>query len=168
MKKEFRAAAEWWADQLQRPSRQDNGDGFQSGFATAAAMITMLRVGPLTDDERSLFIDRLVSRLQAHYGAHDYGFRTLAVDYGPDLMLRSALHAALGPARAEQFSLLWPIKTCMWIDPGCVKVAHGYRAEPVQIYPHVHTEAPQGDVQGGTEEAPGPKTARPAPDLRDC
>jgi len=52
------------------------------------------------------------------------------VDYGPDLILKGALEAAGLPVGAAG---PLPLKTCMWIDPGSVKVGLGYNAEPVEL-----------------------------------
>lgn len=141
---EVTAAAEWWADVMARPGQQDIGDAFQSGFATALAMTVAMRA-PMTDAEKLLFTERIATRLEAHVAAGwdrattepgwGTSFRCIGVDYGPCLLLASALIAAVGQTRAQELDLLWPLKTRMWIDPGCVKVSHGYRAEPVVIYP---------------------------------
>jgi hypothetical protein len=143
---EVQAAADWWGDQLAQPGQQDTGDAFNSGFATALMLTVVMRT-PMTADERALFVERLATRIEAHLvatpdweratGEPNWGsaYRVLGVDYGPDLMLASALIAAVGQTRADALSLLWPVKTHMWINPGEVKVAHGYRAEPVVIYP---------------------------------
>jgi hypothetical protein len=143
---EVQAAADWWGDRLAHPGQQDCGDAFQNGFATALMLTVVMRT-PMTADERALFVERLATRIEAHFvatpdwerakGEPNWGSacRVLGVDYGPNLMLASALVAAVGNTRADTLSLLWPIKTMMWINPGEVKVSHGYRADPIVIYP---------------------------------
>src|SRR5690348_1919611 len=103
---EYIAAAGWWADRLVRPGKQDNGDGFQSGFATALMLTAMMSNDPptLNDDERARFIEALAARLVAS------GRWAIGVDYHPDEALTDALTAAVGVERARRFDLIWPIK----------------------------------------------------------
>lgn len=148
---EIAIAARWWADALERPGLQDNGDATQSLFASWASCTAVQANGGKTfrdDDERATFIFSLELALMDLVSTswdraqtdQDWGsyMRSVGVDYGPDRVLYSALDAlSLTPQRAAMFSLLWPIKTRMSIDPGRVSVRHGYGAEPRQLYPEV-------------------------------
>lgn len=127
------AAAAWWADRLFLPGVQDNGDEGQSLLATYVAATVLLRNGPMTPAERTLFAERLATRIEVHvFGRPWCG--GIGVDYGPDLVLESALIAAVGRERANVLQVAWPIKTMMWVNPGEVKVRHGYRAEIQTIW----------------------------------
>ena len=147
---EVTCAAKWWADALFRPAPQDNGDAFQSGFATMAMMTVAVRC-PMTKAERDQFEEFVATRLDCHVveggwnrAVHDpvwgSAVRAIGTDYHPDMLLESALIAAVGSERAQQLSLLWPIKTFMWIDPGSVKVRHGYGAEIEVLYQRPDTQ----------------------------
>jgi hypothetical protein len=140
------AAANWWGDRLSRREAQDNGDKVQSAFATWAASTAM----PLSTEEREKFVEALSYKLQDRcLTPKDYdprpwrpeqpnwgsALRCVGVDYHPAAVLEEAAEAALGADRTRELSPLWPIKTLMWIDPGVVRVQHGYGAERKDIFP---------------------------------
>ena len=136
MKPEVEAAADWWANALSRVQVQDNGDLFQSALATFAASTAK----PLEENEREAFKRSLAERLDEHVSKGGFERRAVGVDYGPDVVLAEALVDAVGLDRARKLSLLWPIKTTMWIDPGKVAIRHGYGAPIRTIYEAVPNE----------------------------
>lgn len=139
MDNEIRAAVDWWAERLARNEFQDNGDDYQSVFATLVASETDVP----NERQLQMFRDILTASIKAKitgagswnvdepmWGACTEG-RCIGVDYGPEPLLRDAATSA--GINTNRF----PIKTCMWISPGTVKVSHGYRAQDKQIYPPV-------------------------------
>jgi hypothetical protein len=135
---EARAAARWWADQLTADEPHRTGDAMSEAFATfarsktaaptadqvetfraslEAAILRMLR-GPDSSWEAA------VAAREPRWGA---AFRTVATDYGPEGILKEAAEAA------GINTLLLPVKTCMWVNPGSVRVSHGYNSAEVEV-----------------------------------
>ncbi len=140
-------AALWWADTLEAVAPQDNGDMLQSQLASSFAEMAVRSNGGrvFIDDERQRFIDALERGLMQHVAGSweraqtepNWGSATRSVgcDYGPDRVLGEAADTLeLSPQRAAMLSLCWPIKTWMAINPGSVKVSHGYGAELKEIH----------------------------------
>jgi hypothetical protein len=162
--REVAAAAKWWADAMSAAdTKQDNGDAGQSAFAA----LCRGGVAPLSPSEREVFEAALCDEIQRYVIRGDWdraitepgwasSNRTVGVDYGPDRVLSAAADAVLATITDEgqrrkndaRLSLLWPIKTHMWINPGSVMVSHGYRAERVQIYPLVEQPEAVNAVAG--------------------
>lgn len=152
---EVLAAARWWADVMSTPGLfQDNGDALTGGMAT----LFRDRIPALSADERLVFERELCDRLQEYVSQGDNweratrepgwgsAFRCVGVDYGPDSVLQAAADRIAGndPKQAARLSLLWPIKTHMWINPGNVTVQHGYGAKRTQIYGATSVESAAG------------------------
>lgn len=142
MEDEIEAAVNWWADKLAGGHFQDNGDAYQSVFATLARSETSAP----TDDQLTAFRDRLRDEIGHAIRSHDswridepmWGGctegRCVSTDYGPEpLLRRSADAAGINDMR-------FPIKTVMWISPGQVKVACGYGKPAEVIYPKPERE----------------------------
>jgi len=138
IKPEIAVAAKWWADQLRDTPKHDNGDAFQSAFATVTA--SMLKRP--TSEQVERFETELATALSSALGFSGdswreddpmwaSGARVIGVDYHPDQILEDALNAA---GIGDGFCLL-PFKTLMWIDPNSVNVAQGYGARSEPIYP---------------------------------
>lgn len=146
---EAHTAAQWWADRIAESSDPAIGDreqdGVMKGFrslstrpAPTAEQIEAFRAH-LTQTIVAMLHEQVSGWDSAVAKGPDWGsaFRTIAVDYGADPILREALNAAgiddgpLGPV---------PMKTCMWVNPGQVKAALGYRGgiEDVPLLPLPH------------------------------
>lgn len=91
-----------------------------------ASMMTHLAPNNATPDVLDKFGEELRRRIAEQLEQH--GHVGLHVDYGPDGDLRAAADAA-------GLKMQFPWKTDMWIDPLCVSVRAGYRAESVCHYP---------------------------------
>ncbi len=140
MNAEIGEAVEWWADQLRRTPKLDNGDQSPMGGTTwALAMLNATSVPLVTEEQITKFKESLHARMILHCQDSwnpeqpdwdSYG-RSIGVDYGPDRILSDACRDA-GIKDADQ---RFPWKTVMWTNPGRVTVACGYGAEPVTIYP---------------------------------
>ena len=139
MKKEIEAAVNWWAEQL-NGTKQDNGDFIHNAF------MSMIKYEPAMPHQIAQFKANLSKaiehRIKDQYKDIFQGltnwypsdpirgsaFRNICVDYGADQILMDAAEKA--GIHGERF----PVKTSMWIDPGSVRVGHGYRAPVVEIY----------------------------------
>lgn len=137
---EVKAAARWWADCLRELPAHDVGDENLNIHLLFASLST----GSVPPEKADRFEAALVEHLPAFLRAHawdeavlkgepcwgGYG-RILCTDYGPQGLL-AEVAAAVGITGAM---LRFPSKTVMWVNPGEVQVARGYRAPPVTIYP---------------------------------
>ena len=136
MEREIAAAAKWWRQQLEAPAIQDNGDGFQTLFASAIADKNFRRP---TDDQLAAFEAALSEALAAKYRDRWYPdepdrasySRCIFNDYGADPVLAEACRRA----SIRCTMLTFPCKTAMHVNPGSVTVRCGYGAETVTIYP---------------------------------
>lgn len=118
------AAARWWADLLEMPTIHDNRDSYSSTVATSMALDTPTP----TKEQLDLFAGELATRLEADPSWKE-GYMFLDVDYEPcDVLSESA-------EKADINDLRFPWKTRMWIDNGEIKVARGYGARPVIVWP---------------------------------
>jgi hypothetical protein len=137
IKPEIKCAAAWWANKLREEPRHDNGDDFQSAFAT---MVARQRPRP-TEEQIQRFEEKLTEliALQPGFGPDMWdpkdpiragAYRGLYVDYHPTEEMVKAAEAA----GIKGISLLLPIKTSMSINPGSVRVGCGYKAPMVEIY----------------------------------
>jgi hypothetical protein len=132
------AAAKWWRDAMRNP-KFDNGDNSPTGGMTMAMALMGRKTHPVEvlDKFEAALRRNIVARINERKGwcPESPGWcsyaRTLSVDYNPDAVLSDSL-AESGESPGLT-SLPW--KTVMWINPGEVKVACGYRAPPVTIYP---------------------------------
>ncbi|MFJ6730020.1 hypothetical protein ACIQPQ_34485 [Streptomyces sp. NPDC091281] len=133
---ESRAAADWWAAKLSVPARHDTGAAGSDALAdTVSALVRRQR----TQAQIAAFRDALVDEIEKHVAKYDWRpddpdfgsyMRSILVDYGPDAVLADAATRA----GFELRMLDLPMKTVMWINPGIVKVAEGYRSKPVVIW----------------------------------
>lgn len=132
--KEVIAAAKWWADQLDSEVKHDNGDKEQSRLANFAAS----QLEPITEEQYCNFREALQNEIDAYLQERNNwrpdepqrGHRWIGTDYHPCAVIQKAADAA----GITQASLRFPIKTGMWIDPGEVRIARGYRAPIETIY----------------------------------
>lgn len=120
MEQEIKAAAKWWADCLRTPKRHNNGDSLHNGMMA----LLMERSAPIEADKIDRFQEELEKSLRGR--TRDW----ISVDYGPDITLTDAC----GRAEIEDIGYRFPVKTCMWINPGEVKVSCGYRAPEEILY----------------------------------
>jgi hypothetical protein len=131
------AAAAWWAEQLAAKAvRHDVGDDTANILSnTVAGLVRRQRDQAQIDAFREALaeeIDQHVERYgwrpgQPHFGS---AMRAIMVDYGPDPVLADAAEKA----GFELKTLDLPMKTVMWINPGRVEVAAGYRSAPVVVW----------------------------------
>jgi hypothetical protein len=134
---EHKVAAQWWADRLAGPCKQDNGDRSMTGMLTAGLMaMNQSSLQYPSEEQLEKFKAALVAALDAKAENHaqrggDYPYRAcLGVDYGPDADLAKAAEAAGIDGSRHRF----PIKTVMWINPGDVAVRYGYGADETPLY----------------------------------
>ncbi len=137
-KREARTAAQWWADQLAANDPQRTGEAMHEAFADYARS-KMERPSPeQVEVFRAHLEEAILQMLREPASAWDAALssgepnrggalRTVAVDYNPGGILKDAADAAGVKTR------LLPVKTCMWINPGQVRVGHGYNAAPVEL-----------------------------------
>lgn len=139
MRPEYLAAVDWWADAIRGNARQDNGD-----WQTMALYRTLGVDKDPRPDEESIgrfcvnLLAALVAREDGRFFIWDesnprlggYG-RVLKVDYDPCPELYDAATAAGIDVR---YCSTFPMKTVMWIHPGCVEVRNGYGAEVKVIF----------------------------------
>ncbi|MCI3277502.1 BTG family protein [Streptomyces cylindrosporus] len=132
------AAADWWAQKLAGPAEHDNGRGAEESTALANAVSALVR-RQRSAAEIEAFREALADEIEQHIGQYgwrpdepDFGsaMRAILVDYGPDPVLAHAAEKAGFQLRMLDL----PLKTVMWINPGIVKVAEGYSAQPVVIW----------------------------------
>jgi hypothetical protein len=136
VREEVKVAAKWWADQLCQSPNHDAGD---LGINTVS-LFAASKLPPLDPIQIAQFEEFLQQEIEQYllascswnpdrplFGSYH---RVVATDYGPDPILGEALKAA----NIQAPSLRLPIKTVMWIDPGKVSVASGYRAKEVILY----------------------------------
>lgn len=106
-------AARWWADQLRRGTKQDNGDG--QGFVNILAVMKG-HGAPL--DKCDLFEAALLRLLD------ERNPDILSTDYAPEGILAKAAQEAGVSDSCGPF----PMKTVMWIEKNQVQLKHGYGA----------------------------------------
>lgn len=142
---EVQCAASWWGKQLRGNPIQDNGDLMQTIWMNALAVPE----SPLKEEDVTRFARWLAYSIQLRVtrqqwpGESGRGWRpeepnfgsanrVIHNDYGPDAILVIASRLSGVPGN---LSNRFPIKTCMWINPGEVKVRCGYSAKEESIYP---------------------------------
>lgn len=123
------AAFQWWADKLRSCkqsglSAEERIDPRNDAYQMAEMLMTISKP-KVTDEQITKFSESLTAKLA------DGKIRYLGVDYGPDMILRSAL--AESGISAEMGTL--PIKTSMWLDADKVSVRYGYGAPEETIFP---------------------------------
>lgn len=138
-------AAKWWADTLRAQPLNNNGPGHDAAFIAALCDISNARAikESLTPEHIDAFestlcliIDRTIDnwKKEGSWRVVDPMFasahRTISNDYGADRFLE----AALDFTGVHERRMMFPIKTCMWITPGCVFVRAGYSSNEEVIY----------------------------------
>lgn len=125
-------AARWWADKLRDEFVLDHGAP-QDPLETALMGVVQKRMREQVTAARvDAFETALAPKIQAMLDRGASSYETamlLGVDYGPSLTLGEALEEAGLPDRTG----ILPFKTCMWVQPGSVKVGDGYAAEPKEL-----------------------------------
>lgn len=131
------AAAAWWAEQLATPAvRHDVGDDTANVMSnTVAALVRRQRDQAQIDAFREVLAEEIEKHVEQyswrpeepHFGS---AMRAIMVDYGPDPVLADAAEKA----GLELKVLDLPMKTVMWINPGRVEVAAGYRSAPIVVW----------------------------------
>jgi hypothetical protein len=134
-KPQFVAAADWWMNKLAGFPGRDAGftsSDDPSGAMTRLMLLAASHAKAATTQQLLAFRDNLSDWLYQSYlkkvGTR-YGHLSLYCDYGPGWELWD-IAKPLG-IDDQRF----PIKTCMWLDPGFVRVRCGYGADTVTIYP---------------------------------
>ena len=130
------AAAKWWGEQLRSGNPGTAGDPHVDGMLSWARSAAGAKHA-CPDEKITNFETALARRIEAEIsrratedprsGKPEWSwYVTLSVDYGPDMDLGEAARTA-GISDGNP-SLVFPVKTCMWIDRGRVKVRAGYGA----------------------------------------
>jgi hypothetical protein len=120
----IQAAVKWWADLLQKPVLQDNGDIQQSVISSFFAIKAFKEFSP---EE----VENFSKRLEGILRSKPQSRIVLTVDYHPCLDLQDAA-ACLGSKFDDM--LTFPCKTTMWIEEDKVAVSCGYCAEEETIW----------------------------------
>lgn len=132
------AAADWWANKLAQPPVHSLGRGAEQSSALANAATDMAR-RQHGQAEIDAFRQTLAEEIEKHIDDDSWRpenplwgsyMRAIEVGYGPDAVFTDAAERA--GFKLGAFDL--PMKTVMWINPGLVKVAEGYNAQPVVIW----------------------------------
>jgi hypothetical protein len=143
MNLEIRAAVRWWSEKLAGPHFQDNGANLrdfvglygslqatmvrQDSPVPSPNQLQAFRIGLAFAIRDAIETQDIWRPYQPIWGGASEG-RCISVDYDPDRMLRDcAVKAGISLFR-------FPIKTTMWLSPGRVTVACGYRAPEEVIY----------------------------------
>lgn len=141
------AAADWWASKLGHATfcigNRTPGERDSTAFALAASAMSGRG---FTDEQVDAFRREGAKAIEEHLRRWETGhhagswrpeepqwgsaLRVIAIDYGSDPVLRDAARRA----GFELKTLDLPLKTVMWINPGIVRVAEGYGAEPVVLW----------------------------------
>ena len=128
--KEIGIAVDWWTNQLDS-TNFDNGDATSSMLAS----LVMATRPKRTTEQKELFAKTLTETLTLAAFEGESQVR-LHVDYSPsELLVPACLAADIGTSDG-----VLPCKTSMWIEPGKIQVAEGYRAPVVTIYQEEETE----------------------------
>lgn len=138
---EAEAAAAWWASRLGNATHdvggREPGERQNSAFAFA---VTALAGRTFSDEQREAFRRELADGIEQHLrkwetGTFEGGWRpgeprwgsanrSFGCDYGPEPVLREAAERAGITLK----SIDLPMKTCMQVNPGEVRVGEGYNA----------------------------------------
>lgn len=137
------AAADWWVEELRVGGKKDNGDGFQSAFATYT-------MDSVTAEPEVVKLEKFREFLKNWIGAratrrHSWTGGNSAVKSDTVLTdLSCDYHPSVGLFEAANWldihDMRFPYKTNMWIYPGHVILSHGYRGKDQMIFgtPHQH------------------------------
>lgn len=135
------AGAKWWGDQLRAGIQTSAGDAQIDVMMSWARSMSGDRHA-CSEEMIAKFESVLARRIEAEIirrAADDLDgkpswvwYVTLSVDYGPDMDLGEAARAS-GISDSNP-SLVFPIKTNMWIDRGRIKVSAGYRAQEQTVW----------------------------------
>jgi len=123
--KELEVAAHWWASHLRERPEFNNGD---DGHAAMASLLPHESVAEKTINAFESILYRTMEEefFNNCWPVDKPGFPAgiLNVDYSPCPALYNACEAAGIRINTNTF----PVKTVMWIHPGHVKIAVGYRS----------------------------------------
>lgn len=133
MQEAAKVAAQWWADQLRRPPKMDNGDP-----ETAAIAHFMQQQYPSIIPGKNIqaFQIALERKIIEEWESNGKKSVLIEVDYHPDDILK----AAAQESGIRLISGVLPIKTLTWVDPGQVELKHGYGAKFQIIFGGVKNE----------------------------
>ena len=135
---EVAIAARWWTYQLLNMTPAESGDAFNDAFRDT---IRGKFCRPVTPDKAADFEDAL-ARLGHEVIDEDDGWDVTRPEWGAihrtcckvDYNASRVLTQAANEAGIANIDMRLPIKTVMWINPGSVKVAKGYRASVEEVY----------------------------------
>lgn len=140
MNQESLIAAKWWADQLRNGVKHETDDPVLDSLHSRAALHAFQPTREQIEEfEKALsqiiqdvFVEtdgwrRAVAQNNPNIAS---ALRILQVDYGACDELRAASQMSGFPIKGVE---VFPIKTCMWISPGSVKVSRGYGSKIVEL-----------------------------------
>jgi hypothetical protein len=141
---EAEAAAAWWASRLGNATHDlGQRDPDARRKSADAALVSALLGRTFTDDQREAFRRELAAVIEENLQSdreRDHwrpgepqwgsGGRAIYADYGPAPECRRAA----GLAGLSLKTLDLPLKTCMWVNPGHVKVREGHGAEIIAVW----------------------------------
>lgn len=131
--REARTAAKWWADKLRDDFTPDNGDtdppeGSKDLITASRAVDRRYLSASAIDAFEAALAVRVQTMLNEEKSPYETAMR-LGVDYRPSRDLAECLEEAGIPARTTTL----PWKTCMWVQPGSVRVGDGYGVGPREL-----------------------------------
>ncbi|MFK0172629.1 hypothetical protein ACIQU5_27915 [Streptomyces sp. NPDC090306] len=131
------AAAAWWASRLAAGAHtHDVGDRAASDRVSQVAALVVRQRGQAQIER---FRDALADLVEEHLARRVWrpqepklgsGLRVIAIDYVP----HPVLTAAAEQAGFQLGGLDLPLKTTMWINPGEIRIAEGYRAQITTVW----------------------------------
>lgn len=130
------AAAEWWANILREPAKDESGDPFADVLKNVEARRRPALLEATIEAFTEYLRQAIAATIEPEHWRYDNpnwgsGMRGIHNDYQPDRVLQ----AAAGKAGIDDIYFRMPWKTDMWINPGEVKVARGHGNPIEQIYP---------------------------------
>lgn len=140
--REVEVAAEWWKELLRKGAIWDNGDA-TCNAATALIKSFGRQHEPILSEThfikfRRNLIQGILERLVANIDSWNpedplsgASRRDIYIDYhAPELLMNAAKQAGI----TANGMITFGCKTCMHINPGCVKVGQGYGVEWVTLW----------------------------------
>ena len=142
MFKESEVAANWWGNILDQTSIHDNGEVVGSSLANFGRS----KLGPLSLDIITNFKKNLSMKLDEEIAKNKESgdwkednpnwcsysrANWMSIDYNVTNILKDV--AIRSGISERELMFRFPVKTTMMINPGEVKVRHGYRADMVNL-----------------------------------